>query len=71
MVPKHANISWPTNQPKFLWVLSITVPQPIKSHEPYQQILDTNSVQNIVSSRSIVTRRQNQQSPALDAKVCL
>lgn len=49
----------------------LTAPQPVKSHEPHQQILDMNLVQNVASSSSIVTQAQNQQSPALDAKVCL
>lgn len=59
------------------WVLSmnglfrLTAPQPIKSHEPYLQVLDTNFVENTVSFRSIVTQQQHQQSPSLNAKVCL
>lgn len=28
----------------------LTAPKPVKSHEPHQQILDMNLVQNVVSS---------------------
>lgn len=77
MVLKHANISWCTGEPKCILVLFIsglfrlTASQPVKSHEPCQQILDVNFVQHVASSRSIVTPVQNQQPPALGAKVCL
>lgn len=49
----------------------LTAPQPVKYHEPHQQLLDMNLVQNVASSRSIVTQVQNQQSPALVAEICL
>ena len=49
----------------------LTIPQSLKSHEPRQQILDTDFVQNVVSFTSTVRQMQNQQSPALDIKICL
>lgn len=33
----------------------LAAPQPVKSHKSYQQILDENFVQNVTSSRLMVT----------------
>lgn len=33
----------------------LAAPQPVKSHKSYQQILDKNFVQNVTSSRPMIT----------------